>query len=182
LLAAALAFAAGEPQPRSVQPSFNEQSLVPSWQRYDGALYQAGRDALGDLMRAGSHVIILSGGYGAVVAKEPIGKYETVLKPSWWPGHLIERVLIAYAQRHSIASVRAFVSATGPYRMILKKTRWADAGIDDAIVFTPQAAPGGMLKSPASQGEALVALRDGTLAPGWRSSYGLGLSICIDKP
>jgi hypothetical protein len=30
----------------------------------------AGREAIGDLVRAGAHVIILSGGYGAVLATE----------------------------------------------------------------------------------------------------------------
>jgi hypothetical protein len=128
-------------------------------------------------MAAGMHVIIISGGYGVVVGQEPIGRYEARLNPSWWPNHLIERVLIAYAQRHRIASVRAFVSATGPYVTILKRVRWRDAGINDALVLTPEAEPGGMRRSPATQGEALVALRDGTLSTAWRSSYGLGLDV-----
>jgi hypothetical protein len=156
---------------------FDERRLIPAWQRYDGSLYGTGRGALADLMAAGMHVIIISGGYGVVVAQEPIGRYEARLNPSWWPNHLIERVLIAYAQRHRIASVRAFVSATGPYVTILKRVRWGDAGINDALVLTPEAEPGGMRRSPATQGEALLALRDGTLSTAWRSSYGLGLDV-----
>ena len=111
----------------------------------------------------------------SILAQRAYGRYEARLNPSWWPNHLLERVLIAYAQRHGIASVRAFVSATGPYVSILKHARWRDAGISDVLVLTPEAEPGGMRRSPATQGEALVALRDGTLSPEWRSSYGLGL-------
>jgi hypothetical protein len=156
---------------------FDERHLIPAWQRYDVALYAKGRGALADLMAAGMHVTIISGGYGVVLAREPIGRYDTRLKPSWWPNHLLERVLTAYAQRHGIASVRAFVSANGPYVTILKHVRWRDAGISDVLVLTPEAEPGGMHRVPATQGQALVALRDGTLSPEWRSSYDLGLDM-----
>jgi hypothetical protein len=156
---------------------FDDRQLIPAWQRYNGSLYRAGRGALGDLMSAGMHVIIISGGYGAVLAQEPIAYYEVPLKPSCWPHHLLERVLIAYAQRHRIASVRAFVSATGPYATILRHVRWRDAGIRDVLVLTPKAEPGGMRRSPATQGEAIVALCDGTLSSEWRSSYDLGLDM-----
>jgi len=155
---------------------FDERRLVPAWQRYDGALYEAGRDALARLTAAGMHVIIISGGYGAVLAQEPIGCYNTRLKPSWWPNRLIERVLIAYGQRHGIVSVRTLISATGPYITILKRVRWHEAGIDDALLLAPEAEPGGMRRSPATQGQALAALSDGTLSPAWRSSYGLRLT------
>ncbi|WP_292532507.1 hypothetical protein [Methylocystis sp.] len=154
---------------------FDERRLVPAWQRYDGSLYESGRNALADLMAAGMHVIILSGGYGVVLAQEPIGSYNARLVPSWWPNRLIERALVAYAQHHEIASVRAFVSATGPYATVLKRVRWGEAGIDDALMLTPEPEPGGMRRSPATQGQALAALRDGVLSPAWRSSYGLGL-------
>ncbi|WOS62038.1 hypothetical protein [Sinorhizobium fredii] len=153
----------------------DESTLIPAWQRYDGSLYQAGREAIGGLMQAGAHVVILSGGYGAVLAREPIGDYEAVLDPSLWPDRIIERVLLAYATRHRITSVRAIVSATGPYVRILQ--RWREADIADALLLTPQPEPGGMRRSPASQGEALAALRDGVLTTDWRSSYGLALDV-----
>lgn len=155
----------------------DETTLIPAWQRYNGALYEAGRDALGDLIAAGSHVVILSGGYGVVLAKEPIGMYKAVLNLSWWPGSLLERVLITYGRRHGLTSLRTFSSATGPYPKILKRVRWREAGINDALLLTPQAESGGMRRSPASQGEALAAFRDGTLTPDWQSSYGLGIDV-----
>jgi hypothetical protein len=158
------------------QAKFDETSLVPAWQRYDGALYRAaGRRAIGDLMQAGAKVVILSGGYGLVLASEPIGIYEALLKPSWWPRSILQRCLLAYANEHGIHSVRAFASATTSYRRVLQTIFWRDAGIDDALLLTPQAAPGGMVKSPATIGEALDALSKGVLYEGWRSSYGLGL-------
>jgi len=43
---------------------FDERQLIPAWQRYDGSLYNTGRDALTDLIAAGMHVTIISGGYG----------------------------------------------------------------------------------------------------------------------
>lgn len=156
---------------------FVETLLLPAWQRYNGALYKAGRQAIGDLMQAGAHVLILSGGYGAVRATEAIGYYEARLTPSWWPGHILQRVLITYAQRNSISAVRAVVSATGPYVRVLQRVRWREAGIDDAVLLTPEARPGALRRSPSTQGQALAALRDGTLTAEWQSSCGLGLQI-----
>lgn len=155
----------------------DESTLVPAWRRYDGSLYKVGREAIADLLQAGTHIIILSGGYGAVLATEPIGTYDAALKSAWWPDNVLGRVLVAYAHRHGLSSVRAFCSATGPYRQVLQRIRWRGAGIEDVLLITPEAGPGGMRKSPASQGEALAALRDGTLSAGWQSSYGLGLEI-----
>ena len=60
-------------------------TLAPARHRYCGALYTSGGEALDDLAEEGSHIIILSGGYGAVVASEPIGIYDGPLKPSFRP-------------------------------------------------------------------------------------------------
>ena len=155
----------------------DETTLVPAMRRYAGSLYQAAGDALYDLAQAGCHIIILSGGYGAVLASEPIGLYNQILKTSWWPHHILERVLIAHAQRVGLSSVRAFCSATSAYRTVLQRVRWRNAGIEDALLLMPQAKRGGTRKSPASQGEAVDALRDGTLTTSWHSSYGLSLDI-----
>ena len=62
--------------------SIDESTLMPAWRRYDGALYRSSQGALGELLQQGTHIIILSGGYGAVLAEEPIGLYDTVLKPA----------------------------------------------------------------------------------------------------
>jgi hypothetical protein len=155
----------------------NESTLMPAWRRYNGLLYQNAREAIPDLMRAGARVVILSAGYGAIAATEPIGVYNEVLRPSWWPDHILERVLVTYALHHRLRSVRAFCAATGPYQTILRRVCWRKAAVDDALLLTPPAGPGGIRKSPATQGEALAALRDGVLDASWQSSYGLGLDI-----
>ena len=72
----------------------DETTLVPAMQRYAGSLYQAASDALYEIAQGGSHIIILSGGYGVVMGSEPIGLYKQILKTSWWPRHILERVLI----------------------------------------------------------------------------------------
>ena len=124
-------------------------------------------------MPAGMHVIIISGGYVVVLAREPIGRYKAP-NPSRWSNHLLQRVLTAYAQRHRIASVRSSPQLV-PYTTILKHVRWRDAGLSDVLVLAPEAERGDIRRSPATQGEALVTLRDGTLSPEWRSLYDLGL-------
>ncbi len=157
--------------------SIDESTLMPAWRRYDGALYRSSQGALGELLQQGTHIIILSGGYGAVLAEEPIGLYDAVLKPAWWPNGILPRILISYAASHGISSVRAFASATSPYFRVLTATRWHEAGITDAFLLAPEAAPGGTRKSPASLGEALIAFRNRNLRVGWKSSYGLDLDI-----
>jgi hypothetical protein len=161
----------------SDRAAVNESRLIPARRRYCGALYYSGGQALDDLTRQGAHIIILSGGYGAVLASEPIGMYDAPLKPAWWPNRILERSLIAYAQRQDITCVRAFASATSTYWKVLSRLIWRNAGIDDAVLLSPQPGPGGMRRSPASLGEAIAALRDGTLTTEWQSSYGLALQF-----
>ena len=154
-----------------------ESLLLPAWERYDGGLYRTAHDALECLLRRDAHLVILSGGYGVVSAREPIGIYNAVLTLSWWPDRLLGRCLIAYAERHGLTSVRAFAAATSSYCHVLRSVRWQDAGVADALLLTPRPAPGGIAKSPKSLGEALIALNDGTLTTGWQSCYGLDLDV-----
>lgn len=155
----------------------DEEALMPAWRRYDGALYRTGRQAIAGLMEAGAHVVILSGGYGLVSATEPIGSYNTILKRAWWPHGILERALVAYARQAGVVSVRGFASATTDYRKVLQRVPWRVEGVEDALLIVPEAQPGGLVKSPATLGEALVALHAGTLTAGWRSSHGLGLTV-----
>jgi hypothetical protein len=153
----------------------DERTLLPARHRYDGKLYRASGKALDDLAEAGAQIVILSGGYGLVLATEPIGMYDAALEPSWWPHQILERCLLAYARHHGISSVRAFASRTGPYVKVLQRVPWWEAGVSDALLMIPQS--GTSHTSPASQGEAIRALRERRLATGWRSSYGLGLLV-----
>ncbi len=130
-------------------------------------------------MERGAHVIILSGGYGAVLATEPIGRYDARLERSCWPDRVIERVLANYAERQSLRFVRAFASRTTDYRKILEGILWRDTGIREAIPITPEVSGGAMRKSPATQGEALAALISVALTGGWKSSSGLGVEALV---
>ena len=114
------------------------------------------------------------------MASEPIGMYDAALNLEWWPNGILERVLIAYAERYGLSCVRAFASATGAYPKVLRRIRWSEAGIRDNMVLTPWREPGGMHRSPASVGQALVALRNNALRSDWQSSYGLGLDVYVD--
>ena len=156
----------------------DESRLVPAWQRYSGAFYQAGGQALDQAMKRGAHVIILSGGYGAVLATEPIGNYDAKLSLSRWPNRLLERVLASYAERYRLQLVRAFASKTTNYRKILERVVWSEAGIEDAVLILPETVSG-MKKSPTAQGEALAALVSGTLTTEWESSDGLGIEASM---
>jgi len=158
-----------------VRANVDESTLVPAWKRYSGTLYQSVGGALKDAVEADRSVVILSGGYGVVLATEPIGDYEAVFKPSWWPRGLLERVLCAYADSQGIESVRAFASASTSYRTIIENTVWGP-NVHDALLLMPASVGGGaMVKTPRAQGEALASLLGGSLSSGWTSTDGLSL-------
>ena len=153
----------------------DESTLVPAWRRYSGSLYQSAGTALEDAVAAGMKILILSGGYGIALATEPIGFYEAVFKPRWWPRGLLERVLLAYAAIEGVTAVRAFASASTTYRRVVENTPW-ERTVSDVVLLMPESVGGGaMRKTPRAQGEALAALLNGSLTTRWRSSDGIGL-------
>lgn len=155
--------------------SIDETTLIPAWQRYSGSLYQAARDTIEDALQTGLHMIIVSGGYGLVLAAEPIGYYEAVFKNSWWPKCLLGDVLFAYMRRHRLRSVCAVASATTEYAKLLRRVNWRSMELDNVTLLTPEEATGAMVKSPRAQGEALSMLLRGGLDTSWVSSDGLRL-------
>ena len=66
---------------------------------------------------------------------------------------------------------------TTEYSKFLRSVPWAEAGIDDALMFCPEPTTGAILRSPRAQGEALAAFLEGRLHEHWRSSDGLALVI-----
>ena len=118
----------------------NEQTLVPAWQRYDGSFYQSARDALARAVEKQLHLLILSGGYGVLLASEPIGSYNAPLNRCWWPEDVLEDVLAGYARHHRLKRLRAFIPAKNgywSYREIVERVDWRKAGVDDNVIFTP---------------------------------------------
>ena len=153
----------------------DETSLIPAWQRYNGSLYQASRDAIETALDAGLHMTIVSGGYGLVLAAEPIGCYEAVFKTSWWPGGVLEEALIGYLRQHKLRALCAIASASTGYARLLRRANWHLAGLDSAVLLTPEETTGAMVKSPRAQGEALSRLLRGEIDLNWTSSDGLHL-------
>lgn len=153
----------------------DERTLAPAWQRYSGRFYQAAGDALAEAVRRRLHLLILSGGYGVLLAREPIGLYEAALRTSWWPEHVLERVLAGYTRRHRLKCMRAFVSRTTAYRQVVERTDWKAAGVDDAVLLMPVGGPQDSVSR--AQGDAFAALLSGTtLDQNWRSKAGLPLT------
>jgi hypothetical protein len=155
----------------------DEATLLPAWRRYRGTLYKSAHDALKSAIADGRKILILSGGYGVVLATEPIGLYEAVFKASWWPEGLLEKVLAAYATRHQIDTAWAFASATTSYRRVAENTDWNAIDVKASLLLPADVGRGAMVKAPRAQGESLTQLLAGTLTSDWRSSDGVGLEI-----
>ncbi len=155
----------------------NEELMMAAAQRYQGHLYEAARPALGSAIAQGLNVLIVSGGYGLVLASEPIGTYEAVFQPSAWPSNLLNEVLLAYVAARALKHVRSFVSATTSYRRLLEQVPWASVGVKDALLIAPRAGLGAMVKAPRAEGEAFSAAVLGTLTRSRQSSDGLELEV-----
>ena len=118
---------------------------MPTWQRYTGSFYQSVGSSLAEAVSAGTHVAILSGGYGLVRADEAIGAYDKELKPADWPGGVLEDALISEAVRVGAQEVVAFAAATTGYARILRRTPWRRAGIRRTVLVTVISAGGGAM-------------------------------------
>lgn len=160
-----------------VRAGVDETTLIPAWQRYCGTLYETAGHALSEIDKRGLDLMIVSGGYGLVLAKEPIGTYDERFRQSLWPRGLLEEVLIDYTRRRRLKSIRAITSTTGDYRKLLERVDWSAAGVDDAVLLHPRAGRGALKTSPRAQGEVLKDLVRGTIDADWSSSDGLQLDI-----
>lgn len=120
-------------------------------------------------------MIIVSGGYGLVLAAEPIGYYQSVFKTSWWPGGVLEEALIEYLRQHKLRALCAIASASTGYARLPRRANWQLAGLESAVLLTPEETTGAMVKSPRAQGEALSRLLHGEIDVDWTSSHGLRL-------
>lgn len=160
------------------QIAFDEEHLIPAWLRYDGYFYQGAREALETAISKNLNVIILSGGYGVLLATERIGTYKQRLNLSMWPKGLLQSVLQSYARTKGLRSMRALVSSSTDYCKLIKSTDWRASGIHDALLITPKVEGGGaMRKGPQAQGEAFAALLNGDLQTGWISTDNTGIEV-----
>ena len=96
---------------------------------YDGALYQVPglRAAVGAAMRSGGvDVVILSGGYGAVYADEPIHRYEEKMDFAYWKIRGLPAVLEECIELSGARTVYGFLARTTAYARILRAVNWAE--------------------------------------------------------
>lgn len=161
----------------AARSELDEGTLLPAWRRYCGQLYQAAGPIIARAIEADVNIVILSGGYGIVLADEPIGFYNRRFRCSDWPDGLLETVLLKFVERQGLKRVRALASATGDYGELLRRVPWAGAGIQDAWMLSPEKGLGAMVRSPRAQGEAFAALLGTGLTPDWRSSDDLGIDV-----
>lgn len=155
----------------------DESTLMPAWHRYRGTLYQSAHLALERLRdtRLLPHLLILSGGYGIVRAVDPIGTYDLAMEENRWPSGLLQEIVETYARCHKIQRALAVVSETTGYARILRKVAWRRAGVFEALLLSPEASTGAMVKVPRAIGEALAMMTAGGLDTSWSSSDGLQL-------
>jgi hypothetical protein len=156
----------------------DETTLMPAYLRYSGELYEHGARSIGTAVAAGFQVLIVSGGYGLLLASEPIGIYEKTFVLSDWPAGLLEDCLLYYARRVGIRSVIALMARSSGYAKLIRKARWSAGGIV-AKLISPVCPPfcGAQGKVPRAQGQAVAALIATGLNEGWISSDSLPLAI-----
>jgi hypothetical protein len=157
----------------------NETTLTPAWLRYAGTLYQSafGADADVEATPPFRHLLILSGAYGVVRATDAIGTYDLAMKEARWLRGLLQEVIETYASRQDIRCAIALVSETTDYAKILRRVDWKRAGVTVAVLLTPEASAGAMVKARCAIGERLRALSTAGIIPSWRSSGSLGMIV-----
>jgi hypothetical protein len=153
----------------------DERTLMSAHERYSGQVYEHGGSAIRLALSRGVRIVIVSGGYGLLLAEEPTGEYNRRFSLSDWPGGLLEQCLLDYARRERIENVIAVMSTSTAYGSLVRRVRWREARLS-VVLLSPVAQGGGsMVKVPRAQGQALDALVSGSLSETWRSSDGLTL-------
>ena len=155
-----------------------------SWQmaavkRYCGAMYRAAGTTLEQLDGAGAAVAVISGGYGVVLVREEIGRYEQKFDAAMWPNQLVGRCLSAYAKSIGARTVVGLFGATTSYARAFRRAQWPPS-VQNVWLLCPAARwrDGSQVKVPRAIGEALAAIGStGTVAAGWTSSDDLRIRI-----
>lgn len=155
----------------------DEKTLMPAYLRYAGQLYEHASTSIGGAVAAGQRVLIVSGGYGVLIADEPIGMYEKRFALSDWPRGLLEGCILNYARYAGIRSVVAVMSSTTDYAKLIRRVNWRRAGLEATLVSPVAHGGGAMVKVPRAQGQVVAALISTGLDQAWRSSDSLSLAI-----
>jgi hypothetical protein len=98
------------------------QEVLPAVDRYTGNFWQHAGACAQDAADSG-RLLVLSGGYGVLDGREPIGDYERVLDLADWPQGLLEG-LIADRARQVGGDVVCFAARTTEYARLLARVPW----------------------------------------------------------
>ena len=145
--------------------------------RYSGQLYKQCSSSIGDIVAAGQRVLIVSGGYGLLLANELIGMYEKKFVLSDWPPGLLQECILNYAHGQGIRFVVAIMSNTTDYAKLIKRVNWRGGNLT-AVLVSPVAQGGAdQVKVPRAEGQAIDSLINTGLDQEWRSSDSLSLAF-----
>ena len=158
--------------------AIDESLLLPAWQRYDGGFYRAAGASVGSAIADGVTVLVISGGYGVVVAQEPIGMYERRLSLADWPPGLLAECLEAVMASVDASRLLAFCARTTAYAQLVRGLPWEATGVDACLVSPELLGRGGaQVLVPRAVGEALRATLANQLTSMWRSGDGLAVKV-----
>ena len=156
---------------RNAQGCQVDESLqMAAVERYCGTLYQSAGKTVEQLCKSVAGLAIISGGYGVVLGREPIGWYEQRFEQTMWPDDLVGRCLSAYAKVIGARTAVGLFGATTSYARAFRRVEWPRE-IEQAWLVSPEGGRGALVKVPRAIGEALVAIgSSGKLAANWMSS------------
>jgi hypothetical protein len=158
----------------------DESLLLPAWQRYEGTLYQSAGRSIDEAIAAKRTVVIISGGYGLVLAQEPIGHYDLRFSSTNWPAGLLAECLAEVVSAVEATSVVAFCARTTSYAQLVREVPWKNKGVDARLVTADMAGRGGaQVLVPRAAGQAFRAAVSDELTSPWFSSD--GVSVLIER-
>ena len=102
-------------------------------------------------------MIILSGGYGVLHAREHIGDYDKIMRSTDWPSGLLESLLLHEARRRNVSSVVAFAAKSSDYARVVRATPWGQAELTAYLVTIKGVGTGASGKVPRRHGQAFAA-------------------------
>lgn len=161
----------------------DESQQMPAVERYAGHLYKTAGGALQRIQQAGARLAIMTGGYGVVLADEPIGCYSQRLAERMWPDDLVARCLAAYAEAIEATTVVGLLAGSTPYAKVFCRVRWPES-VQQAWLISPVARPaaGAQVAVPCAIGEALREVAESHSLPvNWTSKRGLPLRVVAMK-
>jgi hypothetical protein len=134
----------------------DERQLMLAWRRYSGGFYTAAEASLRNAVSDSTPLIILSGGYGLLHAKEPIGDYNKIMRLADWPTGLLEGLLVAEARNRNVSDVVVFAATSSDYAKLARRVPWRRAGLSAFLVTIKGVSGGASGEVPRRLGRAFT--------------------------